>query len=949
MNWSFQLKHVAFASLLIVSSTFSQTSNYEQETQLSRRLSEDWHAKRGAVYQRLISQDSEPMHRLLASGDVVLSHVELSGFPVFLSVENLNAARSLSTNGIWPGGISGLDVSGTGVDYLGLWDGGTVLTGHQEFSGRVTAHDSGTTSSHSTHVAGTLIATGIDPAAKGMAYEANLHAWDWDDDLSEMASAAAGGLRVSNHSYGWTMGWSYENGMWYWFGDVSVSTTEDYRFGYYSNASRDLDELANAYPDYLSVHSAGNDRNDVGPGAGGQHYVFEGGGWNLSTITRDPDGGTSGYDCITSQKVAKNILTVGAVNDLPSGYINPASIIMSDFSGWGPTDDGRIKPDVVANGVDLYSTDDDSDTDYAIMSGTSMASPSVAGSIALLGQIYQDRLGAIPKAATLKGLVIHTADEAGPADGPDYRFGWGLMNTQAAAELIHLQETESYHIRELQLQNGEQDTFFLDISAGTEVRITMSWTDPPGTVPTPSLDPTDQILIHDLDLLLTAPSNNVILPWHLDPTNPTMAATRNNNAIDNVEQIKFIAAENGNYVIRISHKGSISSQNYSLILTGAQPSECLDLTPLSPAVQISLSNNDILLSWLPVTETIDGCQIGAVDYQIWRSENYNISFSLVETTNNTSYLDTEAAALDGLRRYYVVARNSLPTPNLIVVPAGSFSMGQTGVEIPVHQVTLTHSYLLGQTEVTNQQYLDALQWAYNQGMITIDGYQVMGYGVELLFMHPINGEIVFNNGVFSLVPIYDGSYQGQSSANHPVKSVSWYGAACYCDWLSRMSGLSAYYNGNWDQIPSQNNPYLASGYRLPTEAEWEFAAQYDDERTYPWGSTSPTCARTNYCNNFDNYDCCVDWTSPVGTHLTGSNSLGIHDMAGNVWELCNDWYGNYDSNPQTNPIGPSTGNWRVIRGGAWSYPGINMKIADRNYSGPANELVYCGFRVCRTQ
>jgi formylglycine-generating enzyme required for sulfatase activity len=271
---------------------------------------------------------------------------------------------------------------------------------------------------------------------------------------------------------------------------------------------------------------------------------------------------------------------------------------------------------------------------------------------------------------------------------------------------------------------------------------------------------------------------------------------------------------------------------------------------------------------------------------------------------------------------------------------------------PEHQVTLTHDFLLGTTEITNQQFLEAAQWAVNTGNAMVTSNQLFAYGVVLLDLSSTYCEITYNSGQFSLRGAPGAGDWGFSQATtydpyqHPVKMVSWYGAACYCDWLSQMNGLPAYYNGNWAQIPSPNNPYAATGYRLPTEAEWEFAAQFNDERTFPWGEAEPTCELVNgYVDGF-----CVGWTCPVGTNLTGASSLGLLDMSGNVYEWNNDWYTEYDFDPELNPEGPSSGSFRIIRGGSFieSRPYLTCALRPSN-SSPMVTYPYIGFRLCRTR
>lgn len=655
----------------------AQGLSCDEPTPLSRRLANEWQARRGPAFQSALEADSAPMRRLLATPGLAFSHLDERGQPVFLATENLNAARTLGTSELWPGGGAGLNLTGSGIDYLGMWDDGAVLADHQEFGNRVTAHETGATSDHSTHVAGILVAAGVEAAARGMAGQAGLHTWNWFNDAAEMASAAAGGMRVSNHSYGLVSGWYRTGGEWYWYGDPAISPVEAYRFGFYGNVSQDHDAIASAYPEYLIVESAGNDRDDVGPAPGGLHYVWDS-GWVQSTAIHDRDGGLSGYDCIGSDKCAKNSLTIGSVADIPLGYTSPGDVLMTAYSNWGPTDDGRIKPDLVANGAGLYSSRDGFTEDYQSLSGTSMASANAAGSIALLNQHFQNRLGVIPRAATMKGLVIHTAGEAGIAAGPDYRHGWGLLDARAAADLISLQALENGHIQERRLPNQTVDTLPVVVLAGAGVCVTLSWTDLPGTPAAPSLDPPDPMLVHDLDIRLVSPSGVVHQPWILDPAIPAAPALHGDNTRDNVEQIRITATESGLWTIRVSHKGTIADQDYSLILDGAVALPCNNPIPVAPLVSITIQDGDVVLSWPAITESVAGCPLESVQYGVWRSEAGGASSRLAGSTMSTTFTDGGAAVDGAVGWYHVVAYSGLGNVGPAPAPSGE----STSARIP---------------------------------------------------------------------------------------------------------------------------------------------------------------------------------------------------------------------------------------------------------------------------
>ncbi len=297
--------------------------------------------------------------------------------------------------------------------------------------------------------------------------------------------------------------------------------------------------------------------------------------------------------------------------------------------------------------------------------------------------------------------------------------------------------------------------------------------------------------------------------------------------------------------------------------------------------------------------------------------------------------------IDSLTFYEI----TLPIP-MVVVPAGVFIMGD-GVAYcgtQEHQVTLTRSFHLGQHEVTNQEYLEAVQWAYDHGYVTATTSSVRdnldGSTQELLDLDSGYCEIAFSGGVFSL---RDAGYG--INPDHPVKEVTWYGSACYCDWLSLQAGSPRAYqhSGNW--ACNGGDPYSAPGYRLPTDAEWEYAAQWDDERIYPWGNEAPDCDRANFYNGYY----CIGWTAPVGSYPDAPASLGLSDMGGNVWGWCNDWQVcDLGTNPVTDPTGPPSGTYRVVRGGSWNSDGDALWCAHRSGLTPDCSYSHLGFRAART-
>lgn len=534
-----------------------------------------------------VARQKQEMALFATSGNTESEWVSFTatGHPLVIAAANLNAAKTVSTDKVWPGGSMGLNLTGSGIT-LAVWDGGKVRNTHQEFGGRVIQKDGATSlSSHATHVAGTMVAAGVDPLAKGMSYEASLDAYNWTLDVAEMSAAAADGLLVSNHSYRYYAGWQGIQLGWGWYGDTTVNRYEDLGFGLYHSSARNLDLIANHAPYYLMCFAASNDR--LLQPSGGKGYAWDGAAWVWSNTVRPANGP---YDCIPYFNTAKNILTVGNVNDIAGGYSNPSQVVLYGSSSCGPTDDGRIKPDIVANGTGLWSTNSSGDDQYYSSTGTSMSTPNASGSMGLLQQHAFNLWGEYLKAATLKALVIHTTDEAGAAEGPDYQFGWGLLNTASAAAVMQQKGTTAL-IDQVMLQQGQ--SFSLSVySDGTQpLEVTIVWNDPAGPEANWELDPADLRLVNDLDLRVN--NTTTWMPYILDPANPSAMATTGDNFRDNVEKIFIAAPVAGTYDVVVSHKASLTNgqQEFSIVITG------VNATAPGNLVAEAISSQAIDLQW----------------------------------------------------------------------------------------------------------------------------------------------------------------------------------------------------------------------------------------------------------------------------------------------------------------------------------------------------------------
>ncbi|NOY82174.1 MAG: SUMF1/EgtB/PvdO family nonheme iron enzyme [Kiritimatiellaeota bacterium] len=293
-----------------------------------------------------------------------------------------------------------------------------------------------------------------------------------------------------------------------------------------------------------------------------------------------------------------------------------------------------------------------------------------------------------------------------------------------------------------------------------------------------------------------------------------------------------------------------------------------------------------------------------------------------------------------------------PRDDLVLIPAGSFEMGDAqgddsyGLETPVHTVHVPAFYM-GRTEITNEQMRRVMQWAYDNGKITADTGTVKNAGAaakELLDLDAANSQIIFYNGTFTILV---------GRENFPCTEVTWYGAAAYTAFRSEMEGKTPCFD-----LSDWSCDFSKSGYRLPTEAEWEKAARGGlAGQRFPWGNTI-THQQANYVSSAA-YEYDVSGTrgphpdyasgaAPAGTFP--ANGYGLYETVGNVWEWCYDWYAShwYDDPGATAdaPTGPVSGSIRVIRGGSAADYANQCRCSSRHLGeNPTNSNNLLGFRV----
>lgn len=525
-----------------------------------------------------------------------------SGNPMYYQTHNANITLGLKAD-VLQNGFDGLNATGLGQK-IGLWEYGQPRSSHEMFRTNVSSpiqsriefvNDASLpVQRHATHIAGTIIGNQFQASSsspnnaliRGLAYESKIKAWDWNNVAYEMNLAASiDKIQVGNTSFG--------------FNPLYLHASE---FGRYGATAQSWDDVMCKNNLFQIVKSVGNARDD-----------FETNGYPQYPQVAQ----LGGYDLLEGAGIAKNILVVGSVNLIGASQFNNSyqSInINVPYSSWGPTDDGRIKPDFVTHGNTVFSSIDTQNNTYGYYSGTSQAAAGITGGIALLNQYWNFKFPTPMWSSTLRSLLIHSIDEIDER-GPDYRNGWGVVNLQKAANYIQKRGT-SVIIREDKITNNQILKLNLAATGKEDLKVTIAWNDPAGNVvpidlnnPNASINEIAAKLVNDLDIrlirkdingnddltlidpLLTSPNDNVLFPWILKNqikgnSSATLAAKaqRGVNDRDNVEKIEvdknFIPATGGMFQLQISHKGTLTNacnvdgQPFSVVISGV--SFCTD-------------------------------------------------------------------------------------------------------------------------------------------------------------------------------------------------------------------------------------------------------------------------------------------------------------------------------------------------------------------------------------
>jgi subtilisin family serine protease len=605
------------------------------------------------------------------------------------------------------------NLTGEGVT-VSLFELAAAQASHVEFEGRLTLAPSTVGGSsgdarHATHVAGTIGAAGIKPDAKGMAPKARIHQFcvadsSIDNDCSgewldlKEDNLVPLGVTIDNNSWGYVWGW--------WTGDRPVWSETDIYWGAYDLIlASPIDMIANE-KDILFVHSAGNDGtlpsalisdpwrshhhvdDDFNEILGQVHCVSQDNSGNdcpsqCNAPSQRCEIGLhhsiAPFDTLGTTASAKNVIAVGAVQ-------NNGDIV--NFSSRGPAKDGRVKPDVVARGAFVHSTVPTNS--YGNLSGTSMAAPAVTGIAALLTEQWKKSYGTQPSAAAIKAVLIAGTDDLGNP-GPDYTFGFGLVNAQKSADLIRADEGARQRIRTLSFAAGQQQQHevALVVTETQNLRVVLNWPDPFIVYDPTQSDIAAKALVNNLDLRVIDPSGNTVFPWILNKDDYQANATRGVNNVDNIEMVEIANAAPGTYRVLATGTSVLEGPQSAVLVTNARTARpCRDIQEIGNDSPGGAYGN------LPPGHLVAGglCTQGDVDFY-----KFNVTrtgpLSVTITTGDTPLRATLTG--NGISRTQDIAANttavlnadvnSVPNPVLLKIEAA----GTLGAE---PQYTFTASF-----------------------------------------------------------------------------------------------------------------------------------------------------------------------------------------------------------------------------------------------------------------
>lgn len=455
---------------------------------------------------------------------------------------------------------------------------------------------------HSTHVGGTLIASGIEIEAQGVVPEAIVWSYDWNRDFRDMYYASLEGLLISNHSYGTNV-----------IGKLGQININSKLVGAYERKAAEFDYLAYENEYYQSIVAAGNNQE-------------------FSKVIR-PDG--NGFGNIVGIAVAKNSIVVGAAEDV-RGYNEIKDLKLASFSSYGPALDFRIKPDIIAKGVTVYSSINDLETInsegvrddlYQLKSGTSMATPIVTGAVTIWQQWAQKHFGDLMWSSSIRALLVQSAklneemfqgkksSFQNSEFAPHPAYGWGILDIKKGIDLLkEIASGETYLIEDRIRNKSERVYVFDNSKQGNSLMLTLAWTDPPGSYDYNLIygGIVSKALVHDLDVRVRV-KDNVYLPWALHKDMDSPIAILKDNDVDNLERITISDLPRGLVEVKITHKELLNvSQSFSLILSSKERLKFISVNKSDEDIFKKVDNSsfdreeDSIIFWPnPATDTLN--------------------------------------------------------------------------------------------------------------------------------------------------------------------------------------------------------------------------------------------------------------------------------------------------------------------------------------------------------